>query len=143
MRDVLAWFFLSTKGRVSRQEFWLGYLLIVVLMFLLAHFLQDRSLAYQRPLSGPWHRDDLTAALLPATFVAAAIMIWPLFALYVKRLHDIGRSGWWLLAFPAALWVTDAAGLDRLNLAGGLLVTVLGLIPGQPGVNRFGADRAG
>jgi uncharacterized membrane protein YhaH (DUF805 family) len=69
----------------------------------------------------------------------------------VPRLHDIGRSGWWaggaiagevviMLALLAATHSMKATmigmGLYVLVCAG--LMVVLGLIPGQPGENRFG-----
>ena len=36
--NALAWFFLSLHGRVSRQEFWLGYVGIVVVALILDSF---------------------------------------------------------------------------------------------------------
>ena len=39
--NAFAWFFLSLRGRVSRQEFWLGYIGIVVLALILMHSLPD------------------------------------------------------------------------------------------------------
>jgi uncharacterized membrane protein YhaH (DUF805 family) len=37
--NAFAWFFLSLRGRVSRQEFWLGYLGIIVVALILVHSL--------------------------------------------------------------------------------------------------------
>jgi uncharacterized membrane protein YhaH (DUF805 family) len=72
----------------------------------------------------------------------------------VPRLHDIGWSGWWaagvilveiVIVVVAVLTLTrdDAyivAGLFVLVVMG--LLAVLGLVPGQAGANRFGAQPA-
>ena len=70
--------------------------------------------------------------------------------LCVPRLHDLGRSGWWVLiplgielaavAVAIAVFAGDEA---MVILTGAFLVVagfvvVLGLIPGQPQANRFG-----
>ncbi len=72
--------------------------------------------------------------------------------LAVPRLHDIGRSSWWAAGlFVTGLFAEDVfrpvsgeafAGdwivptLSAVLMAGG--VFVLGVIPGQPGANKFG-----
>jgi uncharacterized membrane protein YhaH (DUF805 family) len=47
----------------------------------------------------------------------AVTLGWPTVALYVKRWHDRGKSGWWtlLLLFPVIwdLWVTFECGFFR------------------------------
>ncbi len=40
-----AWYFLSLKGRISRQEFWLGQALLIVLVLLLEIKLTEYFLA--------------------------------------------------------------------------------------------------
>jgi uncharacterized membrane protein YhaH (DUF805 family) len=53
---------------------------------------------------------------------------WLLFVLFVKRLHDRGKSAWWLL-------------LLALPLLGPMwLLVELLFLPGTPGENRFGGD---
>ena len=68
----------------------------------------------------------------------------------VPRLHDLGKSGWWVLipigielvtivTAVAVLSPEDASivfGAVFLAVAG--FIVVLGLIPGQPHANRFG-----
>ena len=68
--------------------------------------------------------------------------------LCVPRLHDLGKSGWWVvvpLATELAIIVIFAvaalsldAGASVAGLAIAVFVVVLGLIPGQPHANRFG-----
>lgn len=72
----------------------------------------------------------------------------------VPRLHDIGRSGWWVLAIVlgeivAVVVALTLVPLDQVDVAIGLFVlmlgivlAVLGFVPGQPGPNRFGEPPA-
>ena len=72
--------------------------------------------------------------------------------LCVPRLHDIGRSGWWmLLLIPIEVMTivgmsVSLAGAELLVLAANvlllLLIVALGLIPGQREANRFGLPPA-
>ena len=133
-----AWFFLSFRGRVSRQEFWLGYAFILVVMLLIIPPLQDLSLALRKPLSRPWYRDELDLALLLGRMTAYAIILWPLLTMYVKRLHDLGFSGWWLLGFFAAAAILD--GIVPKGYLGVALMLIIGFVPGRRGDNRFGPD---
>jgi uncharacterized membrane protein YhaH (DUF805 family) len=68
----------------------------------------------------------------------------------VPRLHDVGRSGWWM-AVPIAVELIAVAlgavlgGLNGILIAGGVAVmviaaimTVIGIIPGQVGANIYG-----
>jgi uncharacterized membrane protein YhaH (DUF805 family) len=73
-----------------------------------------------------------------------------LILLCVPRLHDLGKSGWWVLiplgielvAIVVAIAVssTEDAGIvfGAVFLAVSGFIVVLGLIPGQPHANRFG-----
>lgn len=68
----------------------------------------------------------------------------------VPRLHDLGKSGWWVLIPLGLEVVTVIVALTAFSpeeayvlFAGAFLVVVgsivvLGLIPGQPHANRFG-----
>jgi len=65
----------------------------------------------------------------------------------VRRLHDIGRSGWWALAVQVAsiivaLVLLPLAGTHIAVIAGALLVLGfsiwLGCVPGETIRNRFG-----
>jgi uncharacterized membrane protein YhaH (DUF805 family) len=112
--NAFAWFFLSLYGRVSRQEFWLGYVGIVVVAIILA-----RALPYQSGalyfISGDAPRDEAWQSALfwvgwPE--LVSLALTWPVIAIYAKRLHDLNLSAWWLLLLPA---VTFAAGLSVFN----------------------------
>ena len=143
MSTQFAWFFFSLKGRISRQEFWLGYLLTLSLGALVIPRLQTLVFALRRPASGPWYRDELATALMLPRLAVVVAVVWPLTALLVKRLHDLGLSGWWLLAFIGALWLMVVTGVEQRNYLGLVLLAILGSVPGKRGDNRFGVDPVG
>ena len=45
----------------------------------------------------------------------------------VRRLHDIDRTGWWILIY-------------LIPLIGVIVLLVFALTPGTPGSNRYGPD---
>lgn len=66
---------------------------------------------------------------------------------WVRRFHDLGRSGWWAPVVNIAVNVVSWAAVFLLGDVGGgvaaLLflagaVITLGAVPGQPGRNEFG-----
>jgi uncharacterized membrane protein YhaH (DUF805 family) len=70
--------------------------------------------------------------------------LFPTACILSKRLHDLGRAGWWAFVPVWALveaWPRPATPLGYAALA--LLAATfvyLGLTPGQPGRNRFGLN---
>jgi uncharacterized membrane protein YhaH (DUF805 family) len=80
---------------------------------------------------------------------AAPVLLFSAIWVYGRRLHDIGRSAWWMLAIylgcGAIVAVLIVAGHTEESLAFfcglvfQLALTIgLGVIPGDPGPNRFG-----
>lgn len=100
-----------------------------------------------------------TGVQAPLFGLAAGIFLWAVTAAFVRRLHDLDRTGWWFLA-PLAFWTTATfalgawGGASRLtaseaNLGGFILffltaclylilLTLLLAWPGDPALNRFG-----
>ena len=67
----------------------------------------------------------------PFTTVIGFATIVPTLSSQATRLHDQGRSAWWLL-------------LNAVPLFGQLaLMGICGFVPGQPGPNRYGPPHAG
>lgn len=105
------------SGRATRSEFWwfwLFYTLVIVALSLVA--------AAIAPGGG-----GSIAFIGIAAFAIGSII--PIIAVTVRRLHDTGRSGWWLL-------------LGFVPLVGGLILLFFYLQPSTPGPNAFGPAAA-
>lgn len=107
--------YVAFSGRARRKEYWyftLFYALSLVLAVIFDLFTGtlDDSIGFGW-ISGAY----FIATLLPALAVS------------VRRLHDIGRSGWWML-------------LLFVPLVGSVILLVLATFNGQPGPNAFGPD---
>jgi uncharacterized membrane protein YhaH (DUF805 family) len=75
----------------------------------------------------------LRVAGLPALATEVAVnllLLWPVVAVSVKRWHDRGKSGWWVLValIPVIGWVW--------------VLIENGLLRGDAGTNRFGESPA-
>ena len=92
----------------------------------------------------------LLCLFLPASIqMVRFVLFLGWMVLYAQRLHDIGRSGWWQglmylgmmvvgvgLVFANVPWELAMIGAYLVQLA---FTLWLGVVPGQPGPNRFGA----
>lgn len=94
----------TLSGRAARPEYWWWVLFILLLNIV-------TSLA------------DGSGHIL--SFIIAMALLVPGFCVSVRRLHDTGRSGWWLLVFP-------------IPLIGVLLLLYWMTRPGTEGGNGFG-----
>lgn len=74
------------SGRSRRREFWLPYLINIVIVMVL-DFLGAASTA-KNP------RGSVSIFFIILAIYALAYLI-PTLALIVRRLHDMGKSGWW------------------------------------------------
>ena len=76
--------YVNFNGRASRSEYWLWVLFTVIVG--LATGILDSALF---PSSGP--------TSLPLNGIFELVTFLPSLALNVRRLHDINRTGWWIL----------------------------------------------
>lgn len=92
LTDIL----LSPNGRLSRAGFWGGYLTLGAITALGAVSLMSLSDTLARQ---PYGQDFIDPGLRPLTvgLVLLVPVLWMSFCLAVKRWHDRGRSGWWVL----------------------------------------------
>ena len=104
------------NGRAPRSEFW-WWVLFVFLVALAAGIVA----AVLDGLSGGMMFIRLARLAMFLAFVV------PNLAVAVRRLHDLNKSGWWLL-------------LGFIPAIGGLILLIFACLPGTPGANRFGAD---
>ncbi|MFP5409860.1 MAG: DUF805 domain-containing protein [Gammaproteobacteria bacterium] len=105
----------SFSGRARRKEYWMFFLITVLIAIFLA--LADGILGT--------YSSELGFGLLGGLFLLG-ILIQSL-AAGVRRLHDTGRSGWWLL-------------INLIPLVGPIIVLVLLALEGQAGDNAYGPN---
>ena len=129
-RVVLAHYF-DFHGRAGRVEFWNYAIILLGITFIAAIAVRLFSTASARMLFAAWS----LGCFLPTVGIA------------IRRLHDLGRSGWLLVSplVPAFLmlllffwfWpVTVVLAATMLGSTGYLLY--LSLQPGMTGENRYG-----
>jgi uncharacterized membrane protein YhaH (DUF805 family) len=106
------------SGRSRRREYWTFALVNAIVMCLLYGTGISFFFAGQRVIG---------ATLFGLCFAYAAAMIIPGLACGVRRLHDIGQSGWFML-------------LPLIPVAGGLILIVMHLLDSQPGPNPYGPN---
>ena len=74
--------YLIFKGRASRSEYWYWYLFVLLLSLCTQLF--DFA-AFPHSV---WS---------PTNTVTSLVVLLPGWAVFVRRLHDVNRSGWWML----------------------------------------------
>ena len=145
------------SGRSRRKEYWMFFLGVIlfyiVMALLMVGVVGAGSMAAEGGAGGVF------AAMAGAGIVGIILLIAvlglfiPSLAVGVRRLHDIDRTGWWMLApygpyiLSIVLAITgpiELAGImNLLSLAGFILLFVFALLPGTPGPNRYGPDPKG
>ena len=118
--------FLSGDGRIARSAFWLGTIVVLVLLLLYEALIED------------FVAHLLTGAIVyPTLFYCGACVL-------SKRLHDRGRTGWWaapILVSTVAVWPHPIGFFDFPFFLVVLWAFVeLALMPGEMGANRFGPN---
>jgi uncharacterized membrane protein YhaH (DUF805 family) len=103
------------QGRASRSEYWLFFLWMLIL--LIPAVVIDVAAFHQ------------VSGFGPCVLVVGFANLIPNLSVGVRRLHDIGRSGWWLLLYFAPVV--------------SLSLFVMSLLPGTPGENAFGPQPGG
>ena len=83
------------KSRSSRSEFWYFYLFTTVIGFM---GIQIDRLFNLEILGLHLTQNVNEVAILGPTYIFLYFLFFvPSLSLYIRRLHDIDRSGWWLL----------------------------------------------
>src|SRR5437879_1944839 len=105
--------YVNFMGRAVRSEYWY-WVLFAILASIVASMIDLMIARTYSPLS---------------TLVSLALIL-PGLAVAVRRLHDIDRSGWWLL-------------LGFIPIVGAIILIVWACKRGTKGPNRFGPDPLG
>lgn len=103
------------NGRARRKEYWM-FLLFNIIFAIVAMMIDGGIGTNMAPL--PYGYVYIAYALV--TFI-------PGLAVAVRRLHDIGKSGWWIL-------------IALVPLIGGIWLLVLLCTDSQPGDNAYGPN---
>ncbi len=99
------------SGRARRREYWMFVLVNIIISIIFA----------------------LIGSVINSEFLGniyALAMIVPALAVGVRRLHDTGRSGWWLL-------------IGLVPLVGAIVLIVFAVQDSQPGDNEYGPNPKG
>jgi len=124
--------YLSFSGRISRQPWWLGLIGLAIVQWAV-WFVLSMVLGLNTAIDPT---DQAAAAALAGKMmvpiiILALVFIYPTLALYTKRWHDRGKSGWWTL-------------IVLVPIIGGIWALVeLGFLKGTTGSNQYGADPLG
>jgi uncharacterized membrane protein YhaH (DUF805 family) len=83
--------FFDFSGKANRSQFW--YFVLFVFIFSIVATLSDVYLI--NPALGMNMEEATKGGFLQVIF--AVVMFIPLLAIKIRRLHDIGKSGWFIL----------------------------------------------
>lgn len=103
--------YVGFDGRAPRSEYWFWVLFVILVS--IATGIIDAILFG-------------TGGVSPTNALASLALFLPGLAVGIRRLHDIDRTGWWMLLV--------------ITVIGALVLLVFACQRGTPGPNRFGPD---
>lgn len=103
--------YMDFSGRAARSEYW---------YYILAYFIGSIVVSIVGGLFG-----ENTQTVLLGIYSLALLL--PTLAVAVRRLHDLDKSGWWIL-------------IGLIPLIGGLILLFFYVQKGTAGPNRYGSD---
>ena len=109
------------KGRARRKEYWMFYLLmsVFVCVFMFVPLIIGALLGL--------NLDKVAMVTQLVLFFPCLLVAVPILAVTVRRLHDVGKSGW--------MWF-----IQLIPLIGPIWLFVLIVTDSQPGVNKYGPN---
>ena len=101
--------YVGFSGRARRKEYWMFYLFNAIVSIVLTVL-------------------DMLAGLNSIlTYLYALAILLPSLALSFRRLHDIGKSAWWVL-------------IALVPVIGGIVLLIFSLLDSEPGENQYGPN---
>ncbi|WHY86108.1 DUF805 domain-containing protein [Neobacillus novalis] len=100
--------YVGFEGRARRQEYWMFYLVNSIISIILVALM------------------GASDSLVILVFIYFLAIILPSLAVTVRRLHDTGRSGWWMLIGFVPF--------------GNIVLLVFTCTDSQPGDNQYGPN---
>jgi uncharacterized membrane protein YhaH (DUF805 family) len=134
--DIMDWKYLFTsfEGRISRKPFWLSLLVLVVaqwILFIIFGMVLGTSMSGMDPAADPAAMSAAAMQAMIPLWIIIILFLYPSLAIYAKRWHDRGKSGWWtlicLVPFIGGIW----------------LLVECGFLRGTEGPNQYGNDPLG
>jgi uncharacterized membrane protein YhaH (DUF805 family) len=110
------------SGRASRSEFWLFYLCFIILSNAVLSITVNPDVVDPESLEYP----NIVLRSLVVRLIGFLFLFITFLSVAVRRLHDVGRSAWWLLIGFSAIGV--------------ILLIYWSCKKGTSGPNRFGED---
>jgi len=107
--------YFNFDGRARRKEYWFFMLFNVIFAIVAAVIDNVLGIASEELGYGPIYGLYALATFIPGIAVS------------IRRLHDIGKSGWYFL-------------LGIIPCVGGIILLVFALTPGDPYDNEYGPD---
>jgi uncharacterized membrane protein YhaH (DUF805 family) len=122
--------FADFAGRSRRKEYWLWVLFVVVVLTVLTWLDIKLGLGGSATTTSSGSGVGFNVNLGPLGIVFGLATLVPSIAVGVRRLHDLGKSGWWML-------------LAIIPFIGWFYQLIVFTQPGVPGPNRYGSDPKG
>jgi len=150
------------EGRARRREYWWFWLvyLIISMILMIGWLVPMAKMAVASSSADELDEMEVYNSMLD-TLANPFLLVWLLFylatlvpgiAVSVRRLHDIGKSGWWyFLPLGASMLNSIAELLGELRIGLTLILMLISIGVGilflawmftdsQPGENRWGAN---
>lgn len=103
------------NGRARRKEYWMFFLFNMIFAIIAMVLDNILGVSFGETGIGPIYLLYFLAILIPSL------------AVVVRRLHDTGKSGWFIL-------------LGFIPLVGGIILLVFMILEGNAGPNQYGPD---
>ncbi len=109
---------LTIEGRSNRAQYWLFYLINVVIFM---------ALMFAATMMANPDGTATTAgqAVAIVGIIYSIILIIPFLTLSIRRMHDLDKSGWWIF-------------ISAVPFIGGIWFFILTVLPGTEGLNNYG-----
>mgnify|MGYP001376233442 FL=1 len=111
------------SGRASRKEYWMFFLFYMI--FAIVAMVADNFLGTDFTVGEGYYAVSMGYGWIYVLFMLALFI--PTIAVMVRRLHDVGKSGWWWL-------------INFIPLVGAIWFLVLMCTDSNPGDNKYGSS---
>lgn len=111
------------SGRAPRKEYWMFMLMYMLLTFIAGVLIVAAAL---QPFLNEWSLIVLVVLFM----IGMLALIVPSIAIQVRRLHDIGYSGWWYF-------------IGFIPYIGGIIILVMSALRSEIGTNKYGPNPYG